>query len=162
VENLEDLLKLGLALVLGTAIGIDRELRDKPAGIKTISLVTVAGTLLMIMSIRLGEMAGDPRSVDMSRLAAGVVTGIGFLGAGTIIKNRNQVEGITTAAVIWLMSGVGMALGAGLYVVAIEAYVAGWICLGLGPIEALMRRLLGKPDYKPLYSDVDSDNGSDD
>jgi uncharacterized membrane protein YhiD involved in acid resistance len=135
--NPEDWLRLGLALLLGASIGFERELHDKPAGLKTIAIVTLAGALLSAMSIRLGVLAsGDSDSVDISRLAAGVVTGIGFIGAGTIIQSQKRVEGVTTASVIWLMSGVGMALGAGFYSLAAGAYIAGWIALSLDPIGA--------------------------
>lgn len=135
--NWEDYLRLAVAMVLGASIGFERELHGKPAGLKTISLVTLAGCLLAIMSVRLGEVAGGGNErVDIARLAAGVLTGIGFIGAGTILQSRRHVEGITTAAVIWLMSAVGMALGAGFYGLAFAAYIIGWIALSLDPLGA--------------------------
>jgi uncharacterized membrane protein YhiD involved in acid resistance len=133
----EDYLRLALAMVLGASIGFERELHGKPAGLKTIALVSLAGCLLAIMSIRLGDIAGGgAEKVDIARLAAGVLTGIGFIGAGTILQSKHHVEGITTAAVIWLMSAVGMAIGAGFYSVALAAYIIGWVALSLDPLGA--------------------------
>jgi putative Mg2+ transporter-C (MgtC) family protein len=136
--NWEEYLRLGAALLLGAIIGFERELHDKPAGLKTIAIVTLAGCLLSLLSIKLGALAtgGPTQAVDISRLAAGVVTGIGFIGAGTIIQSRHHTTGVTTAAVIWLMSAVGMALGAGFYDLAIAAFVLGWIGLSLDPLGA--------------------------
>ena len=141
--NWEDYLRLALALLMGASIGFERELHDKPAGLKTIAMVTLAGALLSLLSIRMGILASTgPGDVDISRLAAGVVTGIGFIGAGTIIQSRHHVQGVTTASVIWLMSAVGMSMGAGFYGLAIAAYVFGWIALSLDPLGAwIMRRL---------------------
>jgi putative Mg2+ transporter-C (MgtC) family protein len=140
-----DVWRIALALALGAAIGFERELHDKPAGLKTISIVTVSGALLMILSVRLAVISSgdDPTlAIDVSRLAAGVITGIGFLGAGTIIQRHNQVQGITTAAVIWIMAAIGMALGAEQYGLAATAYVATWLALSLdAPSLWLMRRL---------------------
>ncbi|MDQ3024243.1 MAG: MgtC/SapB family protein [bacterium] len=133
--NIEDLLRLTAAMLLGAAIGFERELHDKPAGLKTIALVTLAGALLSLLSIKLGLLAsGGAEAVDISRLAAGVVTGIGFIGAGTIIQSRHRVEGVTTAAIIWLMSAVGMCIGAGFFGIAIGAYILGWVALSLDPL----------------------------
>jgi putative Mg2+ transporter-C (MgtC) family protein len=141
--NWEDYLRLTLALVMGASIGFERELHDKPAGLKTIAMVTLAGCLLSLISIRLGILAGhEPGSVDISRLAAGVVTGIGFIGAGTIIQSRKHVQGVTTASVIWLMSAVGMSLGAGFYGLALAAYVLGWVALSMDPLGAWLMRTL--------------------
>jgi putative Mg2+ transporter-C (MgtC) family protein len=141
--NWEDYLRLALAMLMGAGIGFERELHDKPAGLKTIALVTLAGCLLSLISVRLGLLAGsDAGAVDISRLAAGVVTGIGFIGAGTIIQSRHHVQGVTTAAIIWLMSAIGMSLGAGFYGLAIATYIIGWVALSLDPLGAwLMGRL---------------------
>src|SRR5688572_17299065 len=134
--NWEEYLRLAVALLLGATIGFERELHDKPAGLKTIAIVTLAGCLLSILSVKLALLAtgGVTHAVDISRLAAGVVTGIGFIGAGTIIQSRHQAKGVTTAAVIWLMSAVGMALGAGFYDLAGAAFILGWIGLSLDPL----------------------------
>jgi len=141
--------RYGLALLRGASIGFEREIHDKPAGLKTISIVTASGALLMLLSIKLGEMSGFSGQVDLSRLAAGVVTGIGFLGAGTIIQTKRRVQGITTASMIWLMSGVGMCIGAGFYSLAAAGYLAGWVSLSLDPLSKWGMRRMGlhkKPD----------------
>jgi putative Mg2+ transporter-C (MgtC) family protein len=138
--------RLALAMLMGAAIGFEREYRKKPAGLKTISLVTLSTAMLMLLSIKLGTMAGNGINLDLSRIAAGVVTGIGFLGAGTIIQNRDHVEGITTATTIWLMAGVGMCIGAGLYGLGLTAYFLGWLGLSLDPLG---NRMLKELDRKP-------------
>lgn len=141
--TLEDALRLVAAFACGAVIGIEREYHGKPAGLKTIAIVCLSGALLMLLSEKLGIMAGA--GVDLSRLAAGVVTGIGFLGAGAIIQSRHHVEGITTASVIWLMSAVGMAFGAGLYGLALTTYALGWLGLSLDPVYNGIIKLLGLP-----------------
>lgn len=111
---------LGLALVLSSLIGLERELRLKSAGLRTHTLVGVASCLIMLVSkygfgdvLRAYEVALDP-----SRIAAQIVSGIGFIGGGLIFVQRDVVRGLTTAATIWLVAGVGMACGAGLPVLA--------------------------------------------
>ena len=110
-------LKLLLAALLGGIIGIEREIRDKPAGLRTNMLICMGSALFMTVSTRAAEMLGG----DPLRIAAQIVTGIGFLGAGAVLHSHGFVVGLTTAATIWVVSGVGMALGAGMYTVAIFA-----------------------------------------
>ncbi len=110
------LVRLLLAFVLGGMIGLERERRERPAGLRTHILVTVASALLMMTS---GLVAGQ--NFDPGRIAAGVVTGIGFLGAGTIIRYGGDVRGLTTAATIWAASAVGLSIGIGWYPAAICA-----------------------------------------
>jgi putative Mg2+ transporter-C (MgtC) family protein len=117
---LEIALRLGLAVLLGGAIGYQREVSEKPAGLRTHALVSLGSALVMIVSIDLESRLGLPRA-DVTRIAAGVVTGIGFLGAGAIIRQGNIVRGLTTAASIWVVSGVGLAAGGGLYDAAVIA-----------------------------------------
>jgi len=109
-------LRLLAAFVLGGIIGLEREQRDRPAGLRTHILVTVAAALLMMLS-RL--VAGE--NFDPGRIATGVVTGIGFLGAGTIIRSGTGVHGLTTAATLWAASAVGLTVGIGSYVAAVVA-----------------------------------------
>ncbi len=109
-------LRLLAAFVLGGIIGLERERRDRPAGLRTHILVTVASALLMMLS---GLVAGE--NFDPGRIAAGVVTGIGFLGAGTIIRYGADVHGLTTAATIWAAAAVGLTVGIGSYSAAIVA-----------------------------------------
>lgn len=109
------LLRLGAATLLGAAIGLERERLERAAGFRTHALVCLASALIMVVSIY-----GFPENdvLDPSRIAAQVVSGIGFLGAGVIIFRRNTVRGLTTAASLWAVSGVGLAVGAGLYIPA--------------------------------------------
>ena len=109
-------LRLLAAFVLGGVIGLERERRDRPAGLRTHILVTVAAALLMMLSRLVAAEDFDP-----GRIAAGVVTGIGFLGAGTIIRYGADVHGLTTAATIWAASAVGLTVGIGSYSAAIVA-----------------------------------------
>src|SRR5499426_2086150 len=108
-------LKLGLAVILGGIIGIEREIRDKPAGLRTNIMICVGSTLFMSISTKVAEMLGG----DPTRIAAQIISGIGFLGAGAVLHSHGFVLGLTTAATIWVVAGVGMALGSGMYTVAI-------------------------------------------
>ena len=114
----EALLRLVLAALFGALIGLDREARHKPAGVRTFSIVAVGSALFTLVGIlAFGE--GDPGA----RIAAQIVTGVGFLGAGTILHPRGAVHGLTTAAGIWGVAAVGMGFGAGLYVLSIGGSV---------------------------------------
>lgn len=109
--------KLALAVLLGGAIGIERELKHKPLGLRTNMLIAVSGALAMITGIELSRRFGG----DSGRLAAALVQGLGFLGAGAIIHGRGSVMGLTTAALLLVVAGVGLAVGAGAWVLAISA-----------------------------------------
>ncbi len=110
----DDLVKLLLALVLGGLIGWERELYDKPAGFRTNTLICVGSTLFTIFSLKIGIIPGT----DSARIAAQIVSGIGFLGAGAIIRRGEAVLGLTTAATIWFVASIGMGIGAGYYVIS--------------------------------------------
>jgi len=107
-------LRLLLAAVLGGLIGIEREIRDKPAGLRTNILICVGSTLFMSLSTQVAQLLGG----DPTRIAAQIISGIGFLGAGAFLHSHGFVLGLTTAATIWVVAGVGMALGSGMYLVA--------------------------------------------
>ena len=112
-DNLSvDLMRLGLALLLGGLIGSEREWRDKGAGFRTMICIAVGACLFTQLSIRLGH-GGKDGNGDVGRVAAQVVTGVGFLGAGVILREKGRVLGLTTAALIWLVAALGMACGAG-------------------------------------------------
>lgn len=113
VNEQEIIIKLALAILVGGIIGIEREMRSKSAGFRTIILICMGATLFTIFSQIIGG-TGNP-----DRIASNIVTGIGFLGAGLIYRNNNRVNGITTAASIWLSAALGMSIGAGYYKVAI-------------------------------------------
>lgn len=116
--HLELLLQLALAVVLGGAVGLERELSGRPAGLRTTILICVGATLFTSLSVRMGSGHGDP-----GRVAAQILTGVGFIGAGTILHTRGHVTGLTSAATIWTVAAIGMALGAGAYVDAIGTTV---------------------------------------
>jgi len=134
--NLELLVQLLLAVLLGGAIGIERELKGKPAGLRTNVLICIAAVLFTMLSIRLSQGRGDP-----GRLAAQILTGVGFIGAGTILHTRGAVTGLTSAATIWVVTAIGIALGSGAYVEALGATVLVMLVLaGLGRFEDLLAR----------------------
>ena len=113
----EIVLRLLLAVLLSGLVGLEREAKGRAAGFRTHILVCLGSTLIMMTGIFMAEhYRGSGMDVDPSRLAAQVVSGIGFLGAGTIIQFRDSVRGLTTAASVWAASGVGLAVGAGFYI----------------------------------------------
>lgn len=116
LEELKYLISILVSVVLGFAIGYERKLRFKEAGIRTHTIVCVGSALIMVVS-----KYGFGDSADASRVAAQIVSGIGFLGAGIIIYRKHEIHGLTTAAGVWATSGVGMAAGAELYIVALGA-----------------------------------------
>lgn len=118
MEIIEVILKLVLAIALGGLIGLEREASQKPAGFRTNILVCVGSAMMMTMAGLLIQAKGGTTDT-MIRMAAGVVTGIGFLGAGTILHERGVVAGLTTASTIWLVAGLGLVIGAGYYVPAL-------------------------------------------
>lgn len=115
---IEIILKLLLAVALGGLVGLERESSQKPAGFRTNILICVGATMMMILS-GLILQGKEGSANDFTRIAAGVITGIGFIGAGTIIQARGIVVGLTTAATLWAMAGLGLVIGAGYYWVAI-------------------------------------------
>ena len=130
----EYLTRLVIALLIGGAIGLEREFKGKPAGMRTNMLICVGSCLIMIISIEIGRTAA--RVADPGRIAAQVVTGIGFLGAGTIIRSRFHIVGLTTAATIWVLSALGLAIGAGyLLLSAVVAFLITVTLVGIGYIE---------------------------
>jgi len=126
----EDIIKLLITAIVATLIGFDREKRHKPAGIRTNMIVGIISCLIMIVSLKIGNSSiGMLNNADPARLAAQVISGIGFLGAGAILKNEDKVEGLTTAAGLWAVAGLGLAIGYGLYILSIVAAII--IFLGL-------------------------------
>src|SRR6516225_10723746 len=106
-------IKLVVAVLLGGIIGFEREIHDKPAGLRANILICVGSTLFMSISTAFGD----------TRIGAQIITGIGFLGAGAVLHSHGFIVGLTTAATIWVVAGVGMALGSGMYAVAVFATV---------------------------------------
>lgn len=140
--RLDLLAKLALSVILGGAVGIERELSGKPAGLRTNILICLGSALLMDLSMNLGVMQGGPRIGDPGRIAAQIVTGIGFLGAGTILQARGAVIGLTTAATIWVVAAIGMIVGAGQYLEATGSTVL--VVLVLTLLQRVERRILAR------------------
>jgi putative Mg2+ transporter-C (MgtC) family protein len=112
------LIKLGLSIVLGGAIGLEREFGHKPAGLRTNILICLGSTMMMALSgIMLTGRAAD--LFDPLRVAAGVITGMGFIGAGTVIRASGHIHGLTTASTLWAVTGLGLVIGAGYYGIAV-------------------------------------------
>jgi putative Mg2+ transporter-C (MgtC) family protein len=139
--------RLGLALLLSAAIGLDRELRQKAAGLRTYTLVGLGAALFLLIS-KYGffDVLGEDVVLDPSRVAAQIVSGIGFIGAGLIFVRRDSVRGLTTAAGVWLTAAVGAAAGASLPVLAIATTVAYFTVVYV--LAPLARRLPASP-YAP-------------
>ncbi|MBS3105834.1 MgtC/SapB family protein [Candidatus Woesearchaeota archaeon] len=124
MEYTELLLRLILAVVAGGLIGLEREVVHKPAGIRTHMLVCLGSALFVLVTI-------ETLPNEAARIIAGIATGIGFLGAGTIFRSKSEVHGLTTAASIWAVSGVGIAIGLGYYLMTVIAVVLVLIVLQL-------------------------------
>lgn len=125
------ILNIFVAAFLGGAIGLEREYREKAAGFRTHFLVGLGSALFMILSAHgFDDIIGSPGiRLDPSRIASQVVTGIGFIGAGTIIFQKHAVKGLTTAAGLWVTAAIGMTAGAGLYLLAVTATAMVLLCL---------------------------------
>lgn len=133
LTNTDIVLRLALAAAASALIGYEREKTKHAAGLRTHMLVCIGSTLITLTSLEM--FPNDP-----ARVAAGIVTGIGFLGAGTIFRDKNNVRGLTTAASIWAVAGVGLALGTGAYFIAVAATIAMLLTLELGRIKSLAKR----------------------
>ena len=142
-------IKLILAAILGGIIGIEREIRDKPAGLRTNILICVGSTLFMSISAKVAQILGG----DPTRIAAQIISGIGFLGAGAVLHSHGFVLGLTTAATIWVVAGVGMALGSGMYLVAVFVTAMSLVTLYL--LSFIEDKIQGRRSYS--YSLVVSD-----
>lgn len=142
---LEDLLKICLALLAGGVIGLEREFRDKSAGFRTLIFISVGSALFTILS---GRLAIDN---DPTRIAANIVTGIGFLGAGAILRDGLRITGLTTAATIWLTAAMGMSIGGGQYLLAGIVLILSIVVLWLFPFfEFTIDRLREEHTYEVL------------
>jgi putative Mg2+ transporter-C (MgtC) family protein len=148
MNELEILWRLGLALVLSSAIGLEREIGQKSAGLRTYSLVGVGSAVFMLVSIfGFGDALGHAHNVvDPSRVAAQIVSGIGFIGGGIIFVRRDTVRGLTTAAGVWLTAGVGMACGGDLPLVAIAATI---VYMVVAYVYPYLERLLPRSRFAP-------------
>lgn len=142
IDPLDIVLRLAAAALVGCALGVNRELRDKAAGMRTHGLVAIGAALFTITAALLSQ--DDPTVDAMSRVIQGVVAGVGFLGAGAILKaeNTHGVRGLTTAASIWVVASLGVACGAGYWVASLIALGITLAVLVIGePIERALRKI---------------------
>lgn len=149
----EIVFKLILACVMGALIGLERESLKRPAGFKTYTLVCIGSTLAMIVSIDMYYQYHHMVSTDPGRIAAQVISGIGFLGAGTIMREGPTVMGLTTAAGLWVVACIGLAIGAGLYIPAFSATVLSLFVLTY--FKKFERRFTGMRAYKGVIAVLD-------
>jgi|SRR6516165_1586479 putative Mg2+ transporter-C (MgtC) family protein len=139
--HIDDVWRLLLAAGLGAVLGLEREYRQKPAGLRTNILIAVGSALFTIVSLKLAP------SGDQSRVAGQIVTGIGFLGGGAIMRYRDTVHGMTTAATIWVNAAIGIAAGAGQIALAtFTAAITLVVLVVLPPIEVYFEQRAGWPD----------------
>ena len=154
--TIELLIKLGAAVLVGGLIGAEREFRDKAAGFRTIIFITVGALLFTIFS---DILAGDDN--DPARVAANIVTGIGFLGAGAIMRDSGRVAGLTTAATIWLTASLGMGIGSGQYLLVGTATLVVLFVLWFFPtFENWIDNIRETRTYK-LHIHLDSDKANE-
>jgi putative Mg2+ transporter-C (MgtC) family protein len=153
----EILVRLAAAAALGGVIGIERELREREAGFRTHMLVSVGAALFTLVSAyawtdftfsQAGGVTFDP-----TRVAAQIVTGIGFIGAGAIIRQGLSVRGLTTAATLWMVAAIGMACGAGFYWAAVIATAIALV--GLGPLRFVSKRMRDRPHRRELEVELE-------
>ncbi len=143
----ENLIRLGMAVLIGGILGAEREFRDKAAGFRTLILITVGSALFTIFSISM-----DPGN-SRTRIAANIVTGIGFLGAGAIIRENGRIGGLTTAATIWLSAALGMGIGAGeLSFVLIATFAVLIVLLVFPRLEIWIDHIRESRSYKIVVS----------
>lgn len=141
MDNQTIIIRLVLSLVLGAIIGIEREYRNKSAGFRTLVLIALGSCLFTVVSLLFELGTGD-------RIASNVVTGIGFIGAGVIFKSERGVNGLTTAASIWVTAAIGMSVGAGLYIPAVVTCIIATFFLSVMPhLENWIDRINRESDY---------------
>lgn len=153
VSDSEVVWRLLLAVLLSGLVGIEREASGRAAGFRTHILVCVGSTLIMLTALHLMELLRGVVAVDPGRFAAQVVSGIGFLGAGTIIQIRDSVKGLTTAASLWTAAGIGLAIGSGFYVGALASTAL--VLAVLFILSRVERRVVGSKRKPGGTEDVD-------
>lgn len=145
----EIVLRLGAAMVLGGAIGVNRDLHHKPAGLRVLAIVSVASALVTLLMLRVTSHQEHPTYDGLSRVIQGILQGIGFLGAGVIMraKGRNEIHGMTTAASVWLTAVMGIGCGLGMWQMSLAAFVVSVLILTLGRrVEKLILTLSPVPE----------------
>jgi putative Mg2+ transporter-C (MgtC) family protein len=148
----DDVISLILAAFLGAAIGLERELSGKSAGLRTNLLICLGAAIFTIISKRMVDVTEG----STTRIAAQIVTGVGFLGAGAVIQDRRGVHGLTTAATIWLVASIGMACGGQFYILAIVASLIAVVALiGLGKLSKPLGRYVKKNKPQSTQDELD-------
>ena len=148
--------QITLAAILGGIIGIEREWRGRPAGFRTNILISLGSCLFTVLSIR-GFPLNDSSAQDSARIAAQIVSGIGFLGAGALLQTRNKTKGMTTAATIWLVAAIGMAVGTSNYFLAVfTTLLTAAVLQLLRPVSKMVEHE-GKVHKKQVQDDYDDD-----
>lgn len=144
---INDIVAIILAAAFGAVVGLEREYKQKAAGLRTNVLICIGAAVFTIISRKMGA----EHDLSQTRIAAQIVTGVGFLGAGAIIRDRGGVLGLTTAATIWLVASIGMACGAGYYSLALATTVIIiGVLLGLGNLERKIGRYRSTQTEEPL------------
>lgn len=150
MDHSDILLRLATSVVIGTLVGLDRNLHGKPSGVRTLGLVSLGAAVLIISSVNFAEEHGQIGTEAVSRVVQGIITGIGFLGAGVIVheQSNDRVRGLTTAASIWITAILGVVCGLGAWQLAGIALVLVFLLLVLGKRleRSLHKRWLGKPN----------------
>jgi putative Mg2+ transporter-C (MgtC) family protein len=140
----EIVIRIFISVILGGMIGLERRYHDKPAGFMTNTLICIGSAVFAMMSIYSSEVFGG----DPARIAAQVVAGVGFLGAGSILRDGNKISGLTTAASIWVVAAIGVSIGFGNFVLAAAATFAVLL------LQFILRRIMNAFDYVRLYETV--------
>lgn len=146
------ILRMSLSFIAGGIVGIDREKRMHPAGLRTHTLICMGATLVMLISIYIPQTLIDFKNGDPGRIAAQAVSGIGFLGAGAIIKFGVNVKGLTTAASVWLISIIGLAIGCGLYLTSVACIL--FVLFVLKGLDYLEKRLFSHKTLKSFMVEM--------
>lgn len=143
MDDSQVVLRLILSALLSGLLGLERQLHRRAAGLRTHILVSLGSTLIMLTSIYIFDIYKGSAAVDPARIAAGVITGIGFLGAGTIIRYGEEVRGLTTAASLWVAAALGLAVGCGFYIAALTTTAL--VLSALLLLRRIESKVLGKP-----------------
>ena len=150
ITEIDVVIRLCLAFVAGGIIGFERSSRRQVAGLRTHILITVGAACLMLLSIWLPQQFFDLKNGDPGRIAAQVVSGMGFLGAGAIIRLGNNIKGLTTAASLWLVAAIGMTIGAGMFIAALTTEILALIALVL--LNQMERKIF--PDIRKMVMEI--------
>ena len=145
-NDTEIIIRLLLSLILSGLIGLERQMHRRTAGLRTHILVSLGSCLIMLTSLYIFDIYKNEVPLDPARIAAGVITGIGFLGAGAIIRDREGIKGLTTAASLWVVAGIGLATGCGFYKAALFTTVLALITLFF--LRYVERIMFGKEEQE--------------